>query len=223
LGAGLAEASRPAGLVLGIGMDAEDPMGASGSMAGLVLAGGRSSRFGGEKAAARLRGRPLLRIALDRLAPDCAALAVSAAVGSEAERLAGEAGATVLPDPAGAPAGPLAGVCAGLSWANARGAALLAVAPCDLPLLPASLFRELRAALTDRDGAAVVRTPDGLQSLCLVARTELHAALEALLATGRHPPVHEWLADVGARELPMADGRPFLNVNTREDLDRLGG
>lgn len=187
-------------------------------MAGLVLAGGRSSRFGAEKAAARLGGRTLLGRALDRLARDCSSLAVSAAPGSEAERMAVAAGAAVVHDTAGAPSGPLAGVSAGLDWARSLGMPLLAVIPCDVPLLPADLVERLRQALSAEDGGAVARTPDGLQSLCLVLRTELAGPLAERLARGEHPPVHDWLAEIHARETVFEDGAGFANVNTPGDL-----
>lgn len=191
-------------------------------MAGLALAGGRSARFGGEKAAALLGGRPLLSIALDRLNGSCAVTAVSAAEGSQAAALALSWDVTVLHDPVGAPRGPLTGVCAGLGWAQARGALLLAVLPCDVPGAPPDLFDRLVAALEDGDGAAVARTADGLQSLCFVARSALHAQLAALLATGEHPAVHAWLEDVGAREVVFDDAEGFANINTPGDLVRAG-
>ncbi|HEY0340458.1 MAG TPA: NTP transferase domain-containing protein, partial [Steroidobacteraceae bacterium] len=50
----------------------------SGAVVGVVVAGGRSVRFGGEKAAAMLAGKPLLTWAAIRLARSCAAVAVNA-------------------------------------------------------------------------------------------------------------------------------------------------
>jgi molybdopterin-guanine dinucleotide biosynthesis protein A len=194
---------------------------ARSGLAGLVLAGGRSVRFGGEKAAALLGGRTLLGIALDRLNASCAVTAVSAAEGSQAAALAAGWEAPVLHDPPGAPRGPLAGICAGLGWALARGAPLLAVLPCDLPGTPPELFDRLVAAIGDADGAAVARTPDGLQSLCLVARSELHGPLAAMLDRGEHPAVQAWLEAVGAREVAFADASGFANINTPEDLLRI--
>ena len=186
-------------------------------LAGVALAGGRSRRFGGEKAAARLRGRPLLVLAVEHLQAVCGSTAVSAAGDSEAAILASSLGMDVLADPPGAPRGPLAGICAALAWARSHGVNRLAVLPCDVPFAPADLFPRLDAALQAGDGAAAARTPDGLQSLCLVLRTELQPALAEMLARGEHPPVHEWLADVRAREVSFP-GEGFANINTREDL-----
>jgi molybdopterin-guanine dinucleotide biosynthesis protein A len=187
---------------------------------GVALAGGRSSRFGGEKAVARLHGRPLLQIVLDRLSGACDAVAVSAVAGSEAALLAQVLGVRVLHDAPGAPSGPLAGLSAGLAWAQAQGAALLATLPCDLPLVPADLFDRLTVALSAEDGGVFVRSRDGVHPLCAVLRAGLAADLSGRLASGEHPPVREWLADVGARELAFDDASAFLNVNTPKDLER---
>lgn len=191
------------------------------SIAGLVLAGGRSSRFGGEKAAARLGERTLLQLALDRLARDCSPVAVSAASGSQAEQIARAWGAAVVHDPDSAPSGPLAGIAAGLAWARAHGRTLVAILPCDAPLLPEDLVRRLKGNLAPGAGGAVARTPDGLQSLCLVLRTELAAPLASILAEGRHPAVHDWLAEIHAREAAFPDAAAFTNVNAQSDLDAI--
>ena len=53
---------------------------------GLVLAGGRSVRFGGEKAVALLDGRPLVQWAAERLRSVCARVAIASSV-TDAMRL----------------------------------------------------------------------------------------------------------------------------------------
>jgi molybdenum cofactor guanylyltransferase len=188
--------------------------------AGLALAGGRSVRFGGEKAVATLKGTPLLRLSLDRLDEACATVAISAPEASLAALLAAGWGVPVIADPQDSPRGPLTGVCAGLDWARAHGFERLAVLPCDLPFAPAELFDRLGDALQDGDGGAVARTADGLQSLCLVLRTKVQPDLAAILAGGCHPSVHEWLAGAGVREVGFDDASGFANVNTPEDLKR---
>ena len=95
----------------------------------MVIAGGRSIRFGGEKAAALLAGTPLLLWAVKRLQHTCYAVAVNARSGTQAEALAHAQGLPVLHDAPGDAAGPLAGVRAGLTWAQGLGAAAIAVSP----------------------------------------------------------------------------------------------
>lgn len=185
---------------------------------GLVLAGGRSVRFGGEKAAAEFRGKALLLWAAERLAATCPAVAINARPGTEAERLAG--GLPVLHDRPGDPDGPLAGVRAGLEWAGGRGASFLAVSPCDAPLLPGDIFPRLIAAARGH-GAAVAETPDGLQPQVAVWPVAALPLLDAALAGGAHPPTWRMLQAVGAEPVRFDDPAAFANVNTREDLAAL--
>lgn len=187
--------------------------------AGLVLAGGRSSRFGSEKAAAVLDGATLLERALAHLA-GAAPKAVSARPGSQAEAIARAAGAAVLHDGDGDPAGPLAGIKAGLKWIEGEGVERLAIEPCDLPRLPADLHARLAAALGDAP-AAYAETDQGPQPLCALWRAAALPALEAALAGGAHPSVWRFLDDIGAVRLRFEHSVQFRNVNTPQDLEDL--
>jgi molybdopterin-guanine dinucleotide biosynthesis protein A len=193
-------------------------MAAKESVLGLVIAGGRSLRFGGEKAVAMLGGRPLLLWAAERLAQACAEVAVNARPGTATETLARQHGLLVLADEPGAPDGPLSGVQAGLAWAQRRGASALAVSPCDLPGLPDDLYLRLVAAAGN--GAAMVETSEGRQPLCAVWPVGALAQVTQALAGGAHPPTWRMLEEVGAVKLRVDPAEAFANINTREDLAR---
>jgi molybdenum cofactor guanylyltransferase len=188
----------------------------SALVAGVVLAGGRSVRFEGEKAVALLVGKPLLMWAAERLKGSCAAVAVNARPGTEAETLALGAGLPVLHDAAGDAAGPLAGVKVGLAWAQSLGAHALAVSPCDAPLLPPDLFVRLIAAAGA--GAAMAETPDGRQPLCAVWPVSALPEVTAALAGGAHPPTWRVLESIGAQQVHFDRAEAFANLNTRADL-----
>lgn len=194
-------------------------MSAAGSerpVVGVVIAGGRSVRFGGEKAVALLAGRPLLAWAAERLRSVCAEVAVNARAGTEAESVARSLGLTVLHDEAGDATGPLAGVKVGLIWAAGLGARALAVSPCDAPLLPSDLYVRLLEAAGE--GAAMAQTPDGRQPLCALWPVTALPAVRAALAGGAHPPTWQLLEQVGARKVTFDAPEAFANVNTRDDL-----
>jgi molybdopterin-guanine dinucleotide biosynthesis protein A len=196
--------------------------GPSGEIAGMVVAGGRSTRFGGEKAAAVLGGRPLLLWAVRRLQGACLHVAVNARPGTETEALALAEGLPVLHDTPGDPDGPLAGVKAGLAWAKSLGARSLAVSPCDAPLLPADLFPRLIEA-AGKGAAALAVTADGRQPLCAVWPVTALPTLERLLTGGAHPPIWRTLAELGATEVMFEPAEAFANINTREDLAAADG
>ena len=194
-------------------------MPAKNAIVGIVIAGGRSTRFGGEKAVAPFAGSPLLLWATRRLATVCERVAVNCRAGTQTEQLAREHGLQVLHDIAGDPDGPLAGVKVGLHWARELGATQLAVSPCDAPLLPAALFDRLAEAAGE--GAALAQTEEGRQPLCAIWPVTALDAVTAALAGGQHPATWRLLQSLGAVSVPFDVAQDFANLNTREDLQRL--
>ena len=186
-------------------------------LAGLVLAGGRSSRFGSDKAAAMLHGKSLLELGVDALKAHCGAVAVSARAGSAGEVLAQDIGLPVLTDMVGDGDGPLAGVRAGLIWAQGLGAEALAVRPVDAPFLPDDLVEQLMAVIGDAPAALAV-SANGPEPLCSLWTLKALHPLTAALADGNHPAVHRFLDEIGAARWDAPDPAAFANVNTPEEM-----
>jgi molybdopterin-guanine dinucleotide biosynthesis protein A len=189
---------------------------APSAVVGLVLAGGRSVRFGGEKAVAKLDGRTLLEWAVERLRTVAADVAVNVRAGTEAEAVAHALGLPTLYDEAGDALGPLAGVKVGLIWAEQRSASLLAVSPCDAPLLPDDLY--LRLLERAEGGPAMAETRDGRQPLCAIWPMAALPVVRDALVGGAHPPTWQMLERLGARKVLFDRPETFANVNTRDDL-----
>jgi molybdopterin-guanine dinucleotide biosynthesis protein A len=135
---------------------------------------------------------------------------------TEAEAVAFAAGLPTLHDASGDALGPLAGVKAGLIWAEELGARTLAVSPCDAPLLPDDLF--VRLLERADGGAAMAETRDGRQPLCALWPVAALPAVRDALADGAHPPTWQLLERLGAHKVLFDDTQAFANVNTREDL-----
>jgi molybdenum cofactor guanylyltransferase len=145
---------------------------------GFVLAGGRSSRMGQDKALLQVGGLSLVEIALDKLR----------SIGVAAPRIAGArtdlaSHAPVVPDlhPA---CGPLSGIEAALT---ATSQALNLFLPVDMPLLPARFLHWmlLRAEIT---GAlmTVPRINGRPQPLCAVYHRDLLRPISASLLAGNN-------------------------------------
>src|SRR3569833_3002095 len=162
----------------------EDTRAASaGTVAGLVLAGGRSRRMGRDKAFAELGGRPLVAHALDLLRPHCRWLAISA----NADHASFAAfGAPVLADEDDSRPGPLAGLLSGLAFARAHGAEMILTVPVDVPFLPSRAPERLVGALRQSEAlVAVARTGAGLEPLVAAWRPGAEPVIRASLEAGR--------------------------------------
>lgn len=185
----------------------------------LVLAGGRSTRFGeADKALADVDGTPMIRRIADRLAGVTDELVVNCRPEQRdalAEALDGRAhrfAVDPVPDE-----GPVAGVRTGVRVA--RGSAV-AVVGCDMPGVDPALFEHLFDAAGP---AAVPHADDRLHPLHAVydgyaART----SAERTLATGSRR-LYDFLervdpVAVDADTVPDVDTAAFVDVDTRDDL-----
>ena len=150
----------------------------------------------------------------------CGSVAINVRKGTQAEAVAQARGLPTLYDEAGDALGPLAGVKVGLVWAEEQGAGLLAVSPCDAPLLPDDLY--VRLLERADGGAAMAETRDGRQPLCALWPVTALPVVRDALAGGAHPPTWQVLEGLGARKVLFDRPEAFANVNTRDDLAGLG-
>ncbi len=164
---------------------------------GAVLAGGKSSRFGSDKALAEFCGETLLIRAVDMLSGWCERVVV---VGRE------EAPAPTLPDWLGPDQGPLGGIAAALHDARDEGYELVLTCGVDSVELPEDLPNLLSPA-----PAYVADQP--VIGLWPVSATK---AIEAILrGDGRHSML-AFAEAISAR--PVRLKTSTININTPADL-----
>jgi len=186
---------------------------------GVVLAGGRSQRYGSDKAFADLGGTSLVQRAARTLLPLADHVVV---VANDLERHALE-GLPVRPDLVSG-IGPLGGLHTAVAWAaeeSLRGVIVLAT---DMPFVPTPLLRDLAGRL-DREVAVVPAShgPRGFEPLCAAYDVGCLAAIEAAVERGDRAVVSFFPA-VNLRIVELAVvssyGDPdtmFFNVNRPED------
>jgi molybdopterin-guanine dinucleotide biosynthesis protein A len=188
------------------------------TIAGVVLAGGRSSRMGGrDKAFALLAGVPLIDRVTARLRPQVREGAISA--GADRSRFAA-LGVPVLADPVAGMPGPLAGLLAGLKWAGERAFTHVATAAVDTPFFPMDLVARL-ADGARHDGVAVARSAGRVHPVFALVPVDLADDLDGFLAGGGSRRAGDWLArhDPAVVDFAFVEGiDPFFNINTPEDL-----
>jgi len=185
---------------------------------GVVLAGGRARRMGGEdKGLIPVNGEAMMAHALRGLKPQVGALLINA--NRNQERYAEIGHCDVVADADGDYPGPLAGMASAMQHATTR--YILSV-PCDSPLLAPNLGERLYAALV-ADDAEISVAHDGTRMQPVFALLDcalLQSIVDYLESGGRKIDV--WYAQ---RRLALADlaDHPdmFLNINTPEDRDLL--
>lgn len=167
---------------------------------GAVLAGGKSSRFGSDKALAELGGHTLIALAVDALSGWCEHVVV---VGRET------APAPTLPDWPRSGMGPLGGLAAALHHARDEGYEAVLSCGVDAAVLPDKLLE-----LLGRGPACLAGQP--VIGLWPAATLEV---LEALLHSEERHSMRRFAELVGAR--PIETAVPVSNINTPQDLARL--
>jgi molybdenum cofactor guanylyltransferase len=190
--------------------------GASPGVTGFILAGGKSTRMGADKAFVTLDGRTLLERALElarsvtrdvRIVGDPAKFRLFAPVVEDRFR----------------DCGPLAGIHAALRASPTELNLILAV---DVPWVTPSLLQYMiMHAENSAATATVPRTNGGWQPLCAVYRRQFADAAEKALRAGRYK-IDALFAAMQTQALEEEELRTagfsakmFRNLNTREELE----
>ncbi len=189
----------------------------------LILAGGKSSRMGSDKALLTIGGDTILGHIVRRLKPQVSEITLNAP-----EDFPNLLGLRHLPDKIDGQIGPLAGVLSGLRHIEARGlgAGHILTVPSDSPFVPHDLVARLAGAANNAD-AIVITASDGRN----------HPVF-GLWPVSIADDLERWLTDPQNRrikafferhpvvivEFSMVETRnglldPFFNINTPQDLD----
>ena len=189
-------------------------MNAESQVTGVVLAGGKASRMGGQdKGLMRLGGKPLWRHVADRLYPQVNRIVISANRNLEIYRTSG---LPVMADTLSDFPGPLAGM---LSVMKQTDDELFLFCPCDTPFIPDNLVARLAA---ERQQAAVVWVHDGDRDhpAIALAHRSLAPHIADYLARGERR-VMVFMRQAGGHSVDFSDMiSAFRNINTPEDLLR---
>jgi molybdopterin-guanine dinucleotide biosynthesis protein A len=192
---------------------------------GFVLAGGKSSRMGADKAFLDFGGQTLLDRALNVMGTVCDRVAIVGDPARFAKYESAKHGwvvADIFPG-----CGPLAGIHAALVSSTAELNLMLAV---DMPFVSAELLAFLFGAAEDPDSIVTVpRTGKGLQPLSAVYRRDFSAVADQALRAGKYK-IDAAFSSVAVRVIDEAElaaagfsERNFFNVNTPQDrLDAEG-
>ncbi|MEX0783807.1 MAG: molybdenum cofactor guanylyltransferase [Dehalococcoidia bacterium] len=198
-------------------------MNAREAVTAVVVAGGKSTRFGSDKASAIVAGRPLLGWVVRGVSPACEALVVVRAEGQALPEAATDRPVKVVDDLYEGK-GPLAGLVAGLAACETP---LAFAVSCDVPLVRSDLVTGLAGLAAEND--IVIPHVDGFpQPLLAIYRVEsclpvfrraveeerlkiTHAFLGLRVRAAREPEVRAFDPDLES----------FTNLNRADDLSEI--
>lgn len=179
---------------------------------GVVLAGGRATRMGGQdKGLINLNGRPLFEHVMSKLAPQVGNVVISANRNIEIYQ---SFGVNVLSDTLPDYPGPLAGILSAMQHLISE---WFLFCPCDTPNIPDNLAYKLWMQKGESNAVWVNDGERDHPTIALIHR-KLVTDLERYLAAGERR-VMIFLREVGGKPILFANQiQKFINVNTPEDL-----
>lgn len=185
------------------------------TIAGVILAGGKSSRMGKDKAKTALGGKTLLDMSMAGLTPQVSVLAVNANAPHTVP-----AGTPVIADPIGGHAGPLAGILAGLEWAASLNPKPdhVAFVPVDAPFFPSDLVKRLAAA-ADGDAIVVARADGNAHPVFSLWPVNETGLLRLNLLSGGPRKAIAYIETQPHVFVDFDSDEPFFNINTPQDLE----
>lgn len=180
---------------------------------GIVLAGGKSSRFGEDKALAKWQGKTLLEIAVNLLGELCLDPAVIANPSRNYSFLPCAVVDDLIPEK-----GPLGGLYTACSiFPDTR----LLILTCDMPFLTEKILRELMEEHQSFDEVTVFGSAQPFPG---IYSAHLKSAVQDYLESGCLS-MKLFLSNIRDKRVLRAelDSQVFKNVNHREDLSLTAG
>ena len=182
-------------------------------MKALILAGGKSSRMGQDKASLKVQGVSLLDRLVEQLRPITNEIFLSVAHGDNSER-----SLPTLPDLEPSP-GPLGGLQAAFAYdANCQ----WFIVGCDLPMLTSADFELLVEHQNADTAAACFLNPidDQTEPLCALYSPSAAPALQEAISQNRRC-ARRFIASLETVDLYPTTSQSLLNLNRPEMLTEL--
>ncbi|MBD2773227.1 molybdenum cofactor guanylyltransferase [Iningainema tapete] len=198
----------------------------SHQLSAIVLAGGKSSRMGQDKALIPINGVPMLQLVC-QVAQSCADTVYVVTPWQEryqhllmpkCQFIREVSSPPNPPLQGGQGGGPLVGFAQGLVHVQTEWVLLLA---CDLPKLQAGVLQRWADFLDevgDEAIAALAHHNKGWEPLCGFYRRRCLSCLNDFVNQGGRS-FQEWLKLHPVQVLPLVESEMFFNCNTPEDLD----
>lgn len=188
-----------------------------GKIAGILLAGGQSRRFGSPKAFLQMDGKYFYQYSVDSMREIVNSIVIVTNTDLKASFYAEEDTFTIITDQKNVKGlGPLAGICTGMKYISAD---WYMTAPIDVPFINTAVFHTLLSYKKDGVDAIVPVVSGEIQPLIAIYH---HRVKEVILDQLQKEllSAHQLLENSHVIYVPIEEERCFYNINRREDYNR---
>ena len=183
---------------------------------GVILAGGKSNRFGQEKSQVKLGDKTLLEHSLSKLKSKFNKILIVTNSNTIKDYI-------TINDCIDGQLGPLVGVLSAMKWIkkNSFSYNWIATFPCDTPFFNISIIEEFYKASKLNDNLLYfVKSKKKRHNIFGLWSLKLNEILEKDIIKNNYRKVEKWANKIGVKTInvPYDDIDPFFNINTKEDL-----
>jgi len=188
---------------------------------GVVLAGGKSKRFGEDKNQIKLGDKTLLEHVLFKINKKFEEILI---VSSHNLEIKESENITIIPD-CFDDFGPLAGVLSSMKWVkeNQKQYKWVATFPSDTPFFDISIIEEYKKRININDGSLYfIKSDNKRHNIFGLWSIDLLDVLEDDLKNNNFRKVEDWADKIGVKiiDIKVNEFDPFFNINNKEDFKK---
>ena len=187
----------------------------------VVLAGGKSKRFGEDKNQIKLGDKTLLEHVLSKINNKFEEILI---VSSHNLKIKKSENITIIPD-CFDDFGPLAGVLSSMKWIkeNQKQYKWIATFPSDTPFFEISIIEEYKKRINIKDSSLYfIKSNNKRHNIFGLWSIDLLDVLEDDLKNNNFRKVEDWADKIGVKtiDIEVNEFDPFFNINTKEDFEK---
>ena len=187
----------------------------------VVLAGGKSKRFGEDKNQIKLGDKTLLEHVLSKINNKFEEILIVSSHNLEIKK---SENITIIPD-CFDDFGPLAGVLSSMKWIkeNQKQYKWVATFPSDTPFFEISIIEEYKKRININDSSLYfIKSNNKRHNIFGLWSIDLLDVLEDDLKNNNFSKVEDWADKIGVKtiDIEVNEFDPFFNINTKEDFEK---
>ena len=189
---------------------------------GVILAGGKSKRFGKDKSLVFLDNKTLLEHTLEKIEsifPEILIVSNNNNIHYKKKNI------SITRDCIEGQLGPLVGVLTAMKWIKKsnKNYQWLATFPCDTPFLDTTILKEIKKQVNQKKHLLYfLNSNKKRHNIFGFWSIELINTLEEDIIKNNYRKVEDWANKIGVKNINIEFGKfdPFFNINSIEDLEK---